>query len=123
MLRWNCFGKGQIVFGENHETGQNRKRVLPQHLLDKQIAAPRDLDGNSPAVIARPDVQARVPRTSVDSQEVEVGVEAGEDSVDLAVSTEITRCWGEKMWPAHSNQTVRSQSVAGWSLTHTRLPA
>lgn len=53
--------------------------------LDKQIAAPGDLDGNAPAGVACPDMQARVARTPMDGQEVEVGVEAGEDGVDLAV--------------------------------------
>jgi len=71
--------------------------------LDKQIAPPRDLNGNALAGIACPNVEARVARTSMDSQEVEVGVEARENGVNLAVSAEITCCRGEKMWSTRIN--------------------
>jgi len=57
--------------------------------LDQEVVAGGDLDGDALAGVARPDVQARVARPAVDGEEIEVGVEAGQDGVLLAVLDEI----------------------------------
>lgn len=57
--------------------------------LDEQVVALGDLDGDLLARVARPDVQARVPRPAVDGEEVEVRVEPGEDGVVLAVLDQV----------------------------------
>jgi hypothetical protein len=52
--------------------------------LDEQVIARRDLDGNSIAGIAAPDVESGIARATVNGQEVEVGMEPSEDRVLLA---------------------------------------
>lgn len=69
--------------------------------LDQQVVALGDLDGDALARVAGPDVQARVARAAVDGQEVEVGVEAGQDGVLFAVLLEVG-CGG------------REEMGAGW---------
>lgn len=53
--------------------------------LDEEVVAGGDLDGDAAARVARPHVQAGVSGAAVDGEEVEVGVEAGEDRVFGAV--------------------------------------
>ncbi len=57
--------------------------------LHEQVVARRDLDGDPPARVARPDVQARIPAAAVDGEEVEVRVEPGQDGVLLAVLAQV----------------------------------
>lgn len=57
--------------------------------LDKEVVALGDLDGDAGSRVASPDVEARVTRTAVDGEEVEVGVEAGEDGVERGVFVEV----------------------------------
>ena len=52
--------------------------------------------------IARPDVETRIPRATVDGQEVEIRVEAGKNGVLLTILDEIGGCWGEEMWTVNS---------------------
>lgn len=49
----------------------------------------RDAHGDAAAGVACPNVQAGIPRTSVDGEEIEVRVETCEDSVFDAVFFEI----------------------------------
>lgn len=49
----------------------------------------RELNGYPLPCVARPDVQAGVAGAAMDGEEVEVGVEAGEDRVFLAVLGEV----------------------------------
>lgn len=65
--------------------------------LDEEVVAGRDLDGDAGARVAGPDVEAGVARAAVDGEEVEVGVEAGEDGVFGAVLGEVGGGWGEEM--------------------------
>lgn len=65
--------------------------------LDEEVVAGRDLDGDAGARVAGPDVEARVARAAVDGEEVEVGVEAGEDGVLCAVLGQVGGCRGEEM--------------------------
>lgn len=65
--------------------------------LDEEVVARRDLDGDAGARVAGPDVEARVAGAAVDGEEVEVGVEAGEDGVLGAVFGEVGGGWGEEM--------------------------
>jgi hypothetical protein len=62
--------------------------------LHEQVIALGDLDGDLASRVAGPDVKARIPAAAVDGQEVEIGVEAGEDGVLLAVFLEVGGCGG-----------------------------
>lgn len=53
--------------------------------MHEQVVAGRDLDGDALTGVAGPYMQAGVAGTAVDGEEVEVGVEAGEDGVFAAV--------------------------------------
>ena len=57
--------------------------------LDKEIVSLGDLDGKSVSGVAGPDVEAGVAGAAVDGEEVEVGVETGEDGVFLGVFLEV----------------------------------
>ena len=57
--------------------------------LHEEMVTRGDLDRDAVAGVAGPDVQAGVARAAVDGEEVEVGVEAGEDGVFCAVLSEI----------------------------------
>lgn len=57
--------------------------------LDEEIVALGDLDGDSVAGVAGPDVEAGVAGAAVDGEEVEVGVETGEDGVFFGVFGEV----------------------------------
>lgn len=69
--------------------------LLPR--LDEEVVAGGDLDGDAAARVAGPDVEARVAGAAVDGEEVEVGVEAGEDGVVLAVLFEVRGGRGEEV--------------------------
>ena len=62
--------------------------------LDEEVVSGGHAYGNATASVASPDVEARVAGTAVDGEEVEIGVEAGEDSVFRAVFLEVgsSRC-------------------------------
>jgi hypothetical protein len=49
--------------------------------LHEQIVSGWDLDGDALTRVARPNVQARIARATVDSKEVKICVEAGKDGV------------------------------------------
>lgn len=57
--------------------------------LDEQVVSLGDLDGQSVAGVAGPDVEAGVAGAAVDGEEVEVGVETCEDGVLLGVFVQI----------------------------------
>lgn len=57
--------------------------------LNEQIVSQWNLDGDPVASVAGPDVKAGVARAAMDGEEVEVGVEAGQDSILLAVLGQI----------------------------------
>lgn len=65
--------------------------------LDEEIVALGDLDGDAGSRVAGPDIEAGVARTAVDGEEVEVGVEAGEDGVEGGVLVEVGGSRGEEM--------------------------
>lgn len=65
--------------------------------LDEEVVALGDLDGNAGSRVAGPDVEAWVARAAVDGEEVEVGVEAGEDGVEGGVFVEIRGSRSEEM--------------------------
>lgn len=65
--------------------------------LDEEVVALGDLDGDTGAGIACPDVEAGVARAAVDGEEVEIGVEAGEDGVEVGVLVEVGGSRGEEM--------------------------
>jgi len=58
-------------------------KLLPS--LNEQVIPFRDFDLHTLPSIASPDVQPWITRTAVDSQEIEIRVETGENSVFLAV--------------------------------------
>ncbi len=77
--------------------------------LHEQIAAcGRELDCNALASVPCPDIQAWVSRTTVDSQEVKVRVESGEDGVLLAILDEVGSGGGEQMGAAEVECQVGS---------------
>ena len=55
----------------------------------------REFDGDTFACIACPNMQTWVARSSMDGEEVEIGVEASKDSVCLIVLDQV-RCGGGK---------------------------
>lgn len=57
--------------------------------LDEEIIPLGDLDGKSVAGVTGPDVEAGVAGAAVDGEEVEIGVETGEDGVLLGVFLEV----------------------------------
>jgi hypothetical protein len=57
--------------------------------LDQEIVARGEFDGDAVAGVAGPDIEAGVAGAAVDGEEVEVGVEAGEDGVLGAVFLEV----------------------------------
>jgi hypothetical protein len=65
--------------------------------LDEEVVSRRDLDGDAGSRVAGPDVEAWVARAAVDGEEVEVGVETGEDGVLGAVLVEIGGGRGEEV--------------------------
>ena len=65
--------------------------------LNEEVIPGRDLDGDAASRVASPDVQTGVARTAVDGEEVEVGVEAGENGVLGAVLDEVGGGWGEEV--------------------------
>ena len=65
--------------------------------LHQEVVAGRDFDGDALARVAGPDVQTWVARAAVDGEEVEIGVEAGEDGILLAVLFEVRGGGGKKM--------------------------
>ena len=72
--------------------------------LDEEVVAGRDLDGDAGARVAGPDVEARVSRAAVDGEEVEVGVEAGEDGVAGAVAVEVGGGGREEVRPVGASR-------------------
>lgn len=79
-----------------HEPAADMLQLLAR--LHQQIAPlPRESDGDAPAGVARPDVQAGVARAAVDGEEVEVSVEACEDRVLCAVFGEVGGGGGEEV--------------------------
>lgn len=77
--------------------------------LHKQVVAGRNLDGDALAGVAGPDVQTGVARAAVDGEEVEVGVEAGEDGVLLAVLFEVGGGGGEEVGAVLENCQCKSR--------------
>lgn len=65
--------------------------------LDEEVVALGDLDGDAGSRVASPDVEAGIARTAVNGEEVEVGVEAGEDGVEGGVFVEVGGSRGEEM--------------------------
>lgn len=57
--------------------------------LDKEVVSWWDLDGNTVSGVACPDVKTRVAGATMDGEEVEVCVEAGQDGVLLAVLDQV----------------------------------
>jgi hypothetical protein len=57
--------------------------------LDKEVVAGRDLHRNAVAGVTGPDVEAGVAGAAVDGEEIEVGMEAGEDGVFGAILDEV----------------------------------
>ena len=53
--------------------------------LHEEVVSLGDLDGNPLACITCPDMEAWIPRAAVDGEKVQIGVEAGQDGVLLAV--------------------------------------
>lgn len=66
-------------------------------LYEEVAATGRYCHGDAVAGVACPDVEARVARASVDGEEVEVGVKAGEDGVEGAVPVEVRGRGGEEV--------------------------
>ena len=65
--------------------------------LNEQIIARRHPHWDAFARVACPDIQARIARPSVDGQEVQICVEAGEDGVEGAVLGEVGGGGGEEV--------------------------
>lgn len=65
--------------------------------LDQQVVALRDLDWDLFSCVASPDVEAGIAGATVDGEKVKIGVEAGEDRVDLAILLEIRGSRGQEM--------------------------
>lgn len=78
--------------------------------LDEEVVALGDLDGDTGAGIACPDVEAGVARAAVDGEEVEVGVEAGEDGVEGGVFVQVGCSRGEEMGAVILNRLVLRES-------------
>lgn len=71
--------------------------------LHKQVASRarigwlRETNSDPLASVACPNVQARVPRTAVDCEEVQITMEASKDSVFLSVLDKVRCSGGEKV--------------------------
>ena len=93
-------GEGGLVDDDLVKTGLDETARYVLDLLaslDEQVVPGGDLDGDAGARVAGPNMQARVPRAAVDGEEVEVGVEAGEDGVLGAVLDEVGGGGGEEV--------------------------
>ena len=71
--------------------------------LDEQIIARRHPNWDAFAGVARPNIQARIARSSVNGQEVQICVEAGQDGVLLAILLQIRRCRCQEVRPANDS--------------------
>lgn len=67
--------------------------------LNEQIVSRRNFDRDSITGVPRPDVQSWIPRTTMDGEEVEIGVETGKDGVDFVVLSQVRSSWSKKMGP------------------------
>lgn len=77
--------------------------------LDEQVpTCRRELYRYTLPCIARPDVKAGVPRATVDGQKVEIRVEAGKDSVIMAILDEIGGGWGKEVRTVSSEVSILS---------------
>lgn len=77
-------------------------KLLPS--LHEEVPACRGkLDRDAFSGVACPDIQARVTRATVDSQEVEVRVESGEDGILLAILDQIGSGGGKQMGAVGAN--------------------
>ena len=66
--------------------------------LDKKVSASRrELDRDTFSSVPGPNVQAWISRTTMDSEEVEIRVESGEDGVLLAVLNKVRRSWSKQV--------------------------
>jgi hypothetical protein len=65
--------------------------------LDKQVVTRRDLDGNALSGISCPDVETWITGAAMDSQEVEVGVESGQNGILFAIFDQVRRCRGQQV--------------------------
>lgn len=79
--------------------------------LHQQVVARGNLDRDPVASVAGPDVQARVAGSAVNGEKVEVGVEAGEDGVLLAVFYQVRSGRGQEMGSEGESQSANYCSV------------
>lgn len=57
--------------------------------LDEQIIACRNFDGYTFACISCPNMQARVARSPMNGQKIEIGMESSQDGIFLAILDQI----------------------------------
>lgn len=67
-------------------------------LYKEEATGRRELDRDTFARVTSPHVQTGIPRTSMNGEEVEVGVETGKDSVFLPVLLEIGSSGCKQVW-------------------------
>lgn len=65
--------------------------------LDKQVVAGRNLDGDALSGIPCPDIETRIARAAMDSQEIEVGVESSQNGILFAVFDQVGCCRRQQM--------------------------
>src|SRR5690606_16077974 len=104
-----------------HEPARDMFQLLAG--LDQKVVARRDFNRDAAARVASPDVEPRVSRAAVNGEEVEIGVETGEDGVDLAVPFQVRRRWGEKVGAIRRVSGSGAQEDVRWDSTNPYLPA
>lgn len=65
--------------------------------LDEQVVARRDLDRNALSGVSCPDVETGIARAAMDSQEIEVRMESGQNGVLFAIFDQVRCCRGKQM--------------------------
>ena len=72
-----------LVVARLDETTRQMLQLLPR--LHQKVVALGDFDGDLAPRVSGPDVQAGIPRATVDSEKVEICVEPGQDAIFLAI--------------------------------------
>lgn len=85
-----------MVTGLDEPTG-NVLELLAS--LNEQIISRWDLDRNSITGVPRPDMQSWIPGTTMNGEEIEIGVEPGEDCIDLVILSQVRSGRSQEMGP------------------------
>ena len=67
--------------------------------LDEEKIPLGNFDWDALSSVTCPDIETRIARTTMNGQEIEIGMKTSENGVFLSVLDEIRRSWSEDMRP------------------------